>query len=114
MSATENQINEAFDRIKKQEILSMYLNVQIYDDAEYFVLESNDKIQAIGNLETQKDGNIWLRGLNSAPWNQGEYRTYKNSARAIIARMVSFCLESGNNTLELATNKKAILNFINP
>lgn len=25
----------------------MYLNGQIYDDAEYFVLESNDKIQFI-------------------------------------------------------------------
>ncbi len=46
MSATENQINEAFDRIKKA-ILSMYLDGQIYDDAEYFVLESNDKIQFI-------------------------------------------------------------------
>lgn len=85
-------------------ILPPYKNGKLYPDAYYFVLTAEDKIQAVANLEIQDDGCMWGRSLNTAPWNQGEYRTYKNSAKAIIARMVSCCLETGNDTLKFATS----------
>ncbi len=87
-------------------ILPSYKSGKFYNDAVYFVLRADDKIQAIANLEIQNDGIMWARSLNTAPWNQGEYRTMKNSAQAVIARMVSYCLETGNETLKFATNNR--------
>ena len=92
------------DKYPNATILPSYKSGKLYKDAAYFLLRANDKIQAIANLEIQDDGCMWVRSLNSAPWNQGEYRTIKNSAKAVIARMASFCLETGNNTMKLATN----------
>ena len=68
------------------------------------MLRAEGKIQAIANVEIQNDGCIWGRSLNTAPWNQGKERIMKNSAKAVIARMVSFCLETGNDTLKFATD----------
>ena len=109
----EDKYSELSKEIKSQwkqekypnsEILPPYKSGRLYQDALYIVLRADDKIQAIANLEIQDDGCMWARSLNTAPWNQGEYRTIKNSAQAIIARMVSFCLETGNHKLKFATD----------
>ena len=92
-------------------ILPPYKTGVYYKDAAYFVLKTEDKIQAVANLEVQNDGCFWIRHLNTAPWNQKEYRTIKNSAKTLIARIVSFCLETDNNTLKLATNKPENIDF---
>lgn len=113
--SSEEEYNRLCTDIKKQwkyakypnaEILPPYKSGKFYDDAAYFVLKTDDgKIQALANVEIQDDGCVWGRSLNTAPWNQGKERTYKNSAKAVIARMVSFCLETGNHTLKFATDK---------
>ncbi len=92
-------------------ILPPYKTGVYYKDAAYFVLKTEDKIQAVANLEVQNDGCFWIRHLNTAPWNQKEYRTIKNSAKTLITRIVSFCLETDNNTLKLATNKPENIDF---
>lgn len=111
----EEQYKQLSTEIKKQwkqsrfpnaEILPPYKYGKFYDDAAYFVLKTDDgKIQALANVEIQNDGCVWGRSLNTAPWNQGKERTYQNCAKAVIARMVSFCLETGNHTLKFATDK---------
>ena len=93
------------DKYPDAEILPPYTSGRLYPDAVYFVLKAEDKIQALANIEVQDDGCIWGRSLNTAPWNQGKERTIKNSAKAVIARMVSYCLETGNYTLKFATDK---------
>ena len=92
------------EKYPQAEILPPYKSGKLYPDAQYFVLRAEDKIQAIANVEIQNDGYIWGRSLNTAPWNQGKERIMKNSAKAVIARMVSFCLETGNDTLKFATD----------
>lgn len=92
-------------------ILPPYKSAKLYNDACYFVLKSEGKIQAIANIEMQNDGNMWIRDLNTAPWNQGEYRAVKNSARAIIARIVSYCLETNNRTIKIATSDSKNIDF---
>lgn len=110
----ENQYKELALQLQKQwkqdkypnaEILPPYKSGRLYPDAVYFVLKADDKIQALANLEIQDDGCMWGRSLNTAPWNQGSERTIKNSAKSIIARMVSYCLETGNDVLKFATDK---------
>ena len=93
------------DKYPDAEILPPYKSGKLYPDAVYFVLKADGKIQALANIEVQDDGCIWGRSLNTAPWNQGKERTMKNSAKAVIARMVSYCLETGNHTLKFATDK---------
>lgn len=87
------------------DILPPYKSGKTYPDAHYFVLEAEGKIQAIANIEIQNDGVMWARSLNAAPWNQGKEKEIKNCGTSMIHRMVSFCLETGNHTLKLATDK---------
>ena len=61
-------------------------------------------MQALANLEIQSDGVMWGRSLNTAPWNQGNNREIKGCATGVIARMVSICLETGNDVLKFATD----------
>jgi len=112
--STPEKYTDLASKLKKQwnggkypeaEILPPYKSGKLYPDAAYFVLTSDDKVQALANVEIQDDGCVWGRSLNTAPWNQGSYRTLKNCAQAVIARMVSFCLETGNHTLKFATDK---------
>lgn len=93
------------------DILPMYKTSTYYPDANYFVLKAEDKIQAIANVEIQNDGFLWVRGLNTAPWNQGKTREIRGCGSAIMARIVSFCLETGNKTLKLATDKPENIQF---
>lgn len=97
---------------KDAEILPAYKSQTLYPDANYITLRSEDgKLQAIANLEIQNDGIIWARSLNTAPWNQGQNGQIRGCGKAIIARMVSFCLETGNDTLKFATNKPKNIEF---
>lgn len=118
--SSEEEYNKLAKEIKKQwkqdkypsaVILPPYKSGTYYNDAYYVTLQADDKIQAIGNLEIQDDGCMWVRGLNTAPWNQGRDRTLKNCATSVLARMVSICLETGNNTLKLATDKPENIAF---
>jgi hypothetical protein len=94
------------------DILPPYKSQTFYPDAYYITLRSEDgKLQAIANLEIQDDGVIWGRNLNTAPWNQGENGQIRGCGKAVIARMVSFCLETGNNTLKFATDKPENIRF---
>ncbi len=91
------------EKYQQAKVLSAYKTGVYYPDAAYFILRTEDnKIQAIANLEIQDDCNLWIRGLNTAPWNQGKDKKYKNCARTIFARIISYCLETGNNTIKLA------------
>lgn len=99
------------DEYKDKNILPVYRNQIFYDDANYFVLKADDKIQAIANIEIQKDGNLWVRGLNTAPWNQGDDSKFRGCGKSLMARMVSFCLETGNDSLFLATDKPENIKF---
>jgi len=74
------------------------------------VLEYGGKIQAIANVELQSDGIMWVRGLNSAPWNQGPNRKFSNSGLSVMARIVSFALERDQKTIRLAA-KDDVANF---
>lgn len=93
------------------DILPMYQTSKYYPDANYFVLKAENKIQAIANVELQNDGCLWVRGLNTAPWNQGKAREIRGCGTAIMARIASFCLETGNKTLKLATDKPENIQF---
>ncbi|MBS4759578.1 MAG: aminotransferase class I/II-fold pyridoxal phosphate-dependent enzyme [Clostridium sp.] len=99
------------EKYPQAEILPPYKNGKFYPDANYFVLKADDKIQAIANVEIQNDGIVWGRSLNSAPWNQGKDKQIKNCATSVIQRMVSFCLETGNNTLKFATDKPENISY---
>lgn len=88
------------------EILPPYKSLTFYPDAHYITLRTDDgRLQAIANVEIQNDGVIWGRSLNTAPWNQGKNGEIRGCGKAVIARMVSFCLESGNKVLKFATDK---------
>ena len=69
------------------------------------------RLQALANVEIQNDGILWGRSLNTAPWNQGTNAEIRGCGKAIIARMVSFCLETGNNIMKFATNKPENVKF---
>lgn len=88
------------------DILPAYKSVTLYPDAHYITLHTDDgRLQAVANVEIQNNGEIWGRSLNTAPWNQGKNAQIRGCGTAIIARMVSFCLETGNNVLKFATDK---------
>ncbi|MCQ2740135.1 MAG: aminotransferase class I/II-fold pyridoxal phosphate-dependent enzyme [bacterium] len=88
------------------DILPPYKSQTFYPDAHYITLRSEDgKLQAIMNIELQDDGIMWGRSLNTAPWNQGENGQIRGCRKAVLARMASFCLETGNSVLKCATNK---------
>jgi hypothetical protein len=94
------------------DILPPYKSQTLYPDAHYITLRSEDgKLQAIANLEIQDDGVMWGRSLNTAPWNQGEHGQIQGCREAIIARMVSVCLETRNHTLKFATDKPENIKF---
>ncbi len=88
------------------DILPPYKSLTFYPDAHYFTLRTDDgRLQALANVEIQNDGVVWGRSLNTAPWNQGKNGEIRGCGKAIIARMVSFCLETGNKVLKFATDK---------
>ena len=88
------------------DILPPYKSGTLYPDAHYFTLTTEDgRLQAIANVEIQSNGELWGRSLNTAPWNQGSNGEIRGCGKAIIARMVSFCLETGNKILKFATDK---------
>lgn len=94
------------------DILPPYKSLTLYPDANYFTLKTDDgRLQAIANVEIQNNGEIWARSLNTAPWNQGKDAEIRGCGRAIMARMASFCLETGNKVLKLATNKPENVRF---
>lgn len=94
------------------DILPVYKSQTLYQDANYITLHTEDgKLQGIANIEVQNDGTAWARNMNIAPWNQGKNPQIKGCGRAIMARLVTFCLETGNDTLKLATNKPENINF---
>jgi len=45
---------------------------------------------------------MWMRGLNSAPWNQGPGRLFANCGLSVMARAASFALERGQKKIKLA------------
>lgn len=96
---------------QKADILPVYKTGKFYSDATYFILRADNKLQAIANLEIQPDNCLWVRCLNSAPWNQGKNGEIRGSGTTVMARMVSFCLETGNSVLKLATDKQENINF---
>ena len=84
----------------------------MYPDAHYFTLHTDDgRLQAIANVELQNDGIAWGRSLNTAPQNQGSNAEIRGCGKAVIARMVSFCLETGNKVLKFATDKPENIRF---
>jgi len=89
----------------KAEILTAYQVGKFYPDATYFSIVADNKLQVIANLEVQNDGDMWVRSLNSAPWNQGKYPHVRGSGTALMARMMSHCLETGSKVIKLATDK---------
>lgn len=94
------------------DILPAYKSCTIYPDAHYFTLRTDDgRLQAVANVEIQNDGIIWGRSLNTAPWNQGSDAEIRGCGRAIMARIVSFCKETGNKVLKLATDKPENVRF---
>ncbi len=117
----KSEYNKLTAEIKKQwlrkpypqaDILPPYKSCTLYPDAHYFTLRTDDgRLQAIANVEIQKDGIIWGRSLNTAPWNQGSDAEIRGCGKAIIARMVSFCLETGNHTMKFATDKPENIKF---
>ena len=93
-------------KYQQANILPAYKTRTLYNDANYFTLRTEDgRLQAIANIEIKNNGEVWGRNLNTAPWNQGKNAEIKGADSAIIARMISFCLETGNKTLKFATNK---------
>lgn len=94
------------------DILPAYKSCTIYPDAHYFTLRTDDgRLQAVANVEIQNDGILWGRSLNTAPWNQGSDAEIRGCGRAIMARIVSFCKETGNKVLKLATDKPENVRF---
>ena len=94
------------------EILPPYKSQTFYEDAYYVTLRTeNGKLQALANVEIQDDGALWVRSLNTAPWNQGTNGQIRGCGKAILARIVSLCLETGNYTLKLATENPENIKF---
>ena len=93
------------------EILEAYKNGKFYEDATYVTLWANGELQAIGNVEAQNDGCLWGRGLNTAPWNQGETPKIKGAGTAILMRRLALCLETGNSTFKIATKNKQLIDY---
>lgn len=91
------------DKTHGSEIIKMYQEGRIYPDATYITLFSDKKLQGVVNIEVQ-DNEFWIRGLNTAPWNQGEDPQIQGVGSALMARAMSLCLETGQKVLKLAPN----------
>lgn len=91
------------DTTQGNEIIKMYKEDKFYPDATYITLFSDKKLQGLVNVEVQ-DGEFWVRGLNTAPWNQGEDPEFQGVGSALMARIMSLCLETGKPVLKLAPN----------
>lgn len=91
------------DKTPGTEILKMYKDGKFYPDATYITLFSDKKLQGVVNIEIQ-DNEFWLRGLNTAPWNQGDDPQIQGVGTALMARAMSLCLETGQPVLKLAPN----------
>ena len=101
----------------KADIRRDYTKGNYYPDATYFAVFADDKthgedsLQGIVNLEMQHDGAFWVRNLNTAPWNQGEKPLIKGVGSELMARVISFCIETDKFPLKLATNKQENIEF---
>lgn len=97
----------AKDKTADAEIIKMYKDGKFYPDSTYLTLFSENKLQGLVSVELQsgKTGSeMWIRGLNTAPWNQGEDPQIQGVGTALMARAMSLCLETGNPILKLAPN----------
>lgn len=92
------------------EIIKMYKDGKFYPDATYITIFADNKLQGLVNVEVQ-NGEFWVRGLNTAPWNQGEDPLIHGVGSALMARVMSLCLETGNFPLKLAPNNEKSANF---
>lgn len=91
------------DKTTDSEILKMYKESKFYPDATYITMFAENKLQGIVNVEIQ-DGEFWVRGLNTAPWNQGNDPQIQGIGSSLMARAMSLCLETGQPKLKLAPN----------
>lgn len=91
------------DKTPDSEIIKMYKEGKFYPDATYITLYSDNKLQGLVNLEAQGD-ELWIRGLNTAPWNQGDDPQIKGVGTALMARAMSLCMETGQSVLKLSPN----------
>lgn len=98
------------DKTSGADVLKMYKEGKLYPDATYFTLFSDNKLQGVVNIEIQ-DSEFWIRGLNTAPWNQGDDPQIQGVGTALMARAMSFCLETGQNVLKLAPNNEKNASF---
>lgn len=92
------------------DIIKMYKDGKFYPDATYVTMFADNKLQGLVNIEVQ-DGEFWVRGLNTAPWNQGEDILIQGVGSALMARVMSLCIETGNFPLKLAPNNEKSANF---
>lgn len=106
--------------VKNNWTASKYLNSEVrpdykdgkfYPDATYFALYAEDKLQGLVNLEIQDDGCFWVRNLNTAPWNQGETPLIKGVGTALMARIISFSMETDKFPIKLATSNPKNITF---
>lgn len=93
------------DKTSDSEIIKMYKEGKLYPDATYITMFSDNKLQGLVNVEVQ-DSEFWIRGLNTAPWNQGEDPQIQGVGSALMARAMSLCLETGQPILKLAPNSQ--------
>lgn len=89
-------------------VLPDYMQSKFYPDATYITLWTDSKeegktLQGVVNVEIQKDGNFWVRSLNTAPWNQGDRRLIHGTGTALMARIVGLCIETNRFPLMLAS-----------
>lgn len=91
------------DKTPGSEVLKMYKDGKYYPDATYITLFSDNKLQGLVNIEIQ-EGEFWIRGLNTAPWNQGDDPQIQGVGSALMGRAMSLCLETGHPVLKLAPN----------
>ena len=92
------------------EIIKMYKDGKFYPDATYLTLFAENRLQGLVNIEVQ-DNELWIRGLNTAPWDQGSNPDIIGVGTALMARAMSFCLETGNDVLKLAPNSEKNAEF---
>jgi len=59
----------------------------------YCALWAGGELQGLASVEIQSDKKLWLRELNSAPWNQGENAKYKGVGTGLLARAVGIGFE---------------------
>ena len=93
------------DKTQGSDIIKMYQEGKLYPDATYITMFAENKLQGLVNVELQ-DKEFWVRGLNTAPWNQGENPGIQGVGSALMARAMSLCLETGQKVLKLAPNNE--------